>query len=192
MSKELKYQWARGDHAGKEEIFDKEEGEWIIFKSGRRINSELINEFMVLVDHNGPMDVSPTGGVTTVNFVQDDDNYSHAMAAEKSIHPRDLLGNNQQQNTQQNQTFVQQPEPKKEINPIKLLINQSAKDEIEIDIKYKLKLPKKGVYNIIKDSFEVDIDAEILDTVKSELDVNAIKKLFEEQILERIKLHYKQ
>ena len=46
----IKYQWIKGDKIGTVEILDKEDGEWSIFKSGGRINTSLIPEFMLLVD----------------------------------------------------------------------------------------------------------------------------------------------
>jgi len=46
----IKYQWIKGDKIGTVEILDKQEGEWSIFKSGGRINTSLIPEFMLEVD----------------------------------------------------------------------------------------------------------------------------------------------
>jgi len=46
----IKYQWIKGDKIGTVEILDKQEGEWSVFKSGGRINTSLIQEFMLEVD----------------------------------------------------------------------------------------------------------------------------------------------
>ena len=46
----IKYQWIKGDKIGTVEILDKQEGEWSVFKSGGRINTSLIPEFMLMVD----------------------------------------------------------------------------------------------------------------------------------------------
>ena len=40
-------QWIKGDNAGTIETIIGEDGDWIKFQSGRRINSSLVSEFMI-------------------------------------------------------------------------------------------------------------------------------------------------
>lgn len=54
----IRYQWAKGDNQGTVETVSGVENEWTLFQSGRRINTSLINEFMLpIVD--GELDFNP-------------------------------------------------------------------------------------------------------------------------------------
>lgn len=45
----IRLQWIKGDKIGNVETVETEDGEWTLFESGGRINSSLINEFMIPV-----------------------------------------------------------------------------------------------------------------------------------------------
>lgn len=52
-----KLQWIKGDKAGTVEEVIEQDNEWTKFKSGSRISTNLINEFMLLVDGE-PLDIN--------------------------------------------------------------------------------------------------------------------------------------
>jgi hypothetical protein len=61
----VNYQWIKGDKAGTVESFLKEEEDgglsWTYFESGRRINSSVINEFLILLpDGEVPIEMEIT------------------------------------------------------------------------------------------------------------------------------------
>jgi hypothetical protein len=56
----IRYQWAKGDNQGTVETVSGTEGEWTLFQSGRRINTSLVEEFMLPIDGNELDFDSPT------------------------------------------------------------------------------------------------------------------------------------
>ena len=52
-----KYQWTKGDKAGKVEQYTSHDNEWVYFVGGSRINAQLIQEYMMQVDANTPLDL---------------------------------------------------------------------------------------------------------------------------------------
>jgi hypothetical protein len=201
-----KYEWVRGDYAGNVETVGSIEGGFIIFNSGKRCNVDVFEEMMLpagqgaLVMQNTQSNQNSRNqksykGVTTVQFEQEDDGDGVIMDANgQPVYVPPVPNINSQGHTVDNPVteYNQPPVPEKKVNPITLLINQAAKDESELTINYTVKIPRKSVYSLLKDSFQdVDIDNEILETIVSEIDINILKDYFKTQLLEKIKLHYK-
>jgi len=59
----VQLQWIKGDKQGNVEIVDDTVDNWTVFKSGNRIDTSLINEFMAPVNGE-PLDFSPTKTVS--------------------------------------------------------------------------------------------------------------------------------
>ena len=74
---------------------------------------------------------------------------------------------------------------KEDFNPVKTLIKQAAKDKLVCKYEFEIQIPKTNVYNLIKDSFETDIDKDILDIVMSGIDKNTLYKDIQKQIKEQ-------
>ena len=51
----VQYQWIKGDNQGNVETFDKMDGKFFVFESGKRCNQEVIGEFMMKVDLDNPV-----------------------------------------------------------------------------------------------------------------------------------------
>ena len=217
---DTRYQWIKGDKQGNVEDVSGEEDGFLIFQSGSRINKELINEFMMPITHDSqlvnPADGlgedyqqqvqastiiggAPGMGVSSVNFsdAADGDNNitldehgqpqktTAQILAEQKVTP-------QKRPINVPNNITAPPAPKVEINPIKMLLNQSTKDNITADIKLEIKLPKPAVYSLIKDSFEdVDVDQEILDIVLSAINNTELQEQVKQQLTELINSHYK-
>lgn len=198
-----KYEWVRGDYAGNVETVGSIDGGFIIFNSGKRCNVDVFEEMMLPAGQGAPVMQSnqparnskPYKGVTMVDFQQEDDSDSGIMDANgQPVYVPPVPNINSQGQVVDNPVteYNQPPVPEKKVNPITLLINQAAKDESELTINYTVKIPRKSVYSLLKDSFQdVDIDNEILETIVSEIDINILKEYFKTQLLEKIKLHYK-
>ena len=187
-SQVVKYQWVKGEKFGNVEEIDRSEEGFIYFKSGTRINADLLLEFLLPVDKvAGAMNkndmMGNTSRVSTVNFKQEESNYSPPV-----IDPNQNFSENIEQQPEQIQQRPVQPQP--ETNPIIILINKSAKDDLDIKFQYQVKFPKQSVYTLIKDGFEVDIDKVLLDNIISQIDINTLRKELEAQILNTIKTHY--
>lgn len=55
-----KYQWIKGEKTGNVEQYASHDNEWVYFVGGSRINVQLLQEFMLQVDANTPLDFSIT------------------------------------------------------------------------------------------------------------------------------------
>jgi uncharacterized membrane protein YfhO len=215
-----RYEWVRGDYEGSVDTVKEIINGFIIFESNRRCSIDVFEEF--LLPYSGSSNtrnkqttqpqfqnhaqqnqqlqsdhsVSSSRGVTMVQFEQDESNNAGVIAAPVNIKTKQTsdgkfeVDDSAPHNVQQFNQEIKKPEPK--VNPITLLINKSGKDECDVPLVYKLKLPKKSVYALLKESFEdVDLDNEILDSILSEIDINEMRELFKKELLEKIKLHYK-
>lgn len=209
------YEWIRGDYEGNVDTVKEIVNGFIIFESNRRCSVEVFEEF--LLPYNGTSGVSrnknlqnhsqqnqqhqsehgniSSKGVTMVQFEQDESNNAGVIIEENSRNIIDNpIGDNPSgypHNLQQHNKPAPLAPPV--ANPITLLINKSGKDECDIALNYKLKLPKRSVYALLKESFEdVDVDNEILESILSEININEMRELFKAELLEKIKLHYKQ
>jgi hypothetical protein len=150
-----KYQWIKGEKSGKIESYASHDSEWIYFQGGGRISVSVINEFMMQVDSNSTFDLEITKQ-PVVNSV-------------KQIQkPKEPVQN-----------------IKDDFNPVKVLLKQAAKDNLICKYEFEIQIPKPNVYNLIKESFESDVDKDILDIVMSNIDKNKLYKDIQEQIKEQ-------
>lgn len=193
----MKYQWVKGDNQGTVEEVKDSDNEWVNFTSGRRINQELINEYMIPINHESQIvDVPNTGsapGKTTTqsySFTQEDVDDT-IRDAEGNVYtvPKNEPIKNKNINKQIESAPVHQTK-KKEESPIKLLIKKSNKDKVRISYEFDIEIPKTNVFNIIQESFDVELENEILEDVMSDINVNDLKKSIKESIKEQIILHY--
>jgi len=177
-TKEISYQWTKGDYAGTIEVFDNNDGEWITFKSGRRISIELFNEYLFDIS-SGPVDSFV--GVNGVNFTQDVDNYSDIKKQTRV--PTNIPSNNID--------IIQQPNIKQQLTPVQILLTQATKETTQFNITIDIEIPKKSVYTLIKDAFNnTNIDEEILNTLYTEINNTIFKDNIKKQIEEKLKIHY--
>lgn len=150
-----KYQWIKGEKSGKVETYASHDGEWVYFQGGARIGVNVMPEFMMQVDANTTFDLEITK------------------------QPKDFPAKQVQKQVEQLH------KPKEDFNPVKSLIKQAAKDNLVCKYEFEIQIPKPNVYNLIKDSFEADIDKDILDIVMSNIDKNKLYKDIQEQIKEQ-------
>jgi predicted transcriptional regulator len=150
-----KYQWIKGEKSGKIETYASHDLEWVYFQGGSRIGVNVMPEFMIQVDANS------------------------AFNLEITKQPKDFPI----KQVQRPQEVIQKP--REDFNPVKTLIKQAAKEKLTCKYEFEIQIPKTNVYNLIKDSFESDIDKDIIDIVMSSIDKNQLYKNIQEQIKEQ-------
>jgi hypothetical protein len=75
---------------------------------------------------------------------------------------------------------------KEDFNPVKALLKQSSKNKQQFTYRFDLDIPKVPVYNLIGESFDVDLDEMIVDMLMSTVDRNLLYKNVREQLKEQI------
>ncbi|MFW9950502.1 MAG: hypothetical protein ACFFKA_10310 [Candidatus Thorarchaeota archaeon] len=180
MNTTTKYQWIKGEFTGLVEEVNTSDGEFTYFKSGHRIRTELIGEFFLpLANDNERLDENDI----KLGFTQDPGNYASPQ--------RKIPAKKSQQNLKQAQQPVQEKNTKVEFNPIKILIDQAAKEEHTFNLNFTIKVPKKILYSVIKESFDVDVDSEITNYILGTINHEKFKKQLESDIKKEIKEYYK-
>lgn len=162
----IKYQWTKGDNAGTIEQFKEANDGFITFESGRRINAELLAEFMIQV--HADTDIL-------------------SMEMPKSVSKNDIEAQTGLQ-FEDNKSEVKKPEPENPI--IKLLEKQSKNNKIKISIEFDVNVPKKEVVELLQDSFEEDIMQEVVQFSKNKLNKKEIIDKVYSQLEEHIKMYY--
>jgi hypothetical protein len=152
------FQWIKGDDAGNTEIFKNislnGDISFIEFNSGKRINTELLEEFMIMLpaqpkpveipqpQYNPPVQTHQS---TVTSIIYDD-------AKNAQID-----------------------------SPIYKLLKKQKKNMVEVSIKIKLNLPPKDLYTVLSGSFE-DAEKEIIDFVLDGVDIENIKASLSDSI----------
>lgn len=163
----LKYQWIKGDNTGTIEQYVSASDGFIFFESGRRINAELLNEFMMQVHSDADL----------LNIEQPKVKTRKDVEAETGLQFED-----------DNKEPVKRVEQE---NPIvKLLKKQSKNNKIKITLEFDVNVPKKEVMSLLQESFEEDIIQEVVNFSKSKLNKKEIVDKVYSQLEEHIKMYY--
>lgn len=162
----VKYQWIKGDNSGTIEQFKEASDGFITFESGRRINAELLNEYMMQVHADADILDMEMPKVKTKKDIE----------AETGLYFED------------NKQAVEKPEPENPI--IKLLEKQSKNNKIKISIEFDVNVPKKEVVELLQDSFEEDVMQEVVQFSKNKLNKKEIIDKVYSQLEEHIKMYY--
>lgn len=155
------FQWIKGDDTGTTERFKNislsGDLSFIEFQSGRRINYELLEEFMIMLPAQ-PEPVQPV--------------IQHALPAQSPTEHRDSTVTSiiydDSKNTQND-------------SPIYKLLKKQKRNMVEVSIKIKLNLPPKDLYTVLSGSFE-DAEREIIDFVLDGVDIDNIKASLSDSI----------
>lgn len=124
----MEFQWVKGDYASSSERFKSVssdgENKFMIFMSGRRINVDLLDEFMIYFpappEQPRQQHPSPQKNSSVTAIVYDEQNLSNG----------------------------------KEDSPIYKLLKKQKKNSVEVAIKLKLNLPSKDLFSVLSSSFE--------------------------------------
>lgn len=143
------FQWIKGDDTGMDEsykdIIINGDISFIEFQSGKRINSELLEEYMIMLpaqpkqnNQQNQVLVKPNEPSTVTSIIYDDSK------------------------NHQNES------------PIYKLLKKQKKNMVDVSIKIKLNLPPKDLYTVLSGSFE-DAERDIIDFVLDGVDMEDIK-----------------
>jgi hypothetical protein len=157
-------QWTKGDKIGTVEEISMHENEWTKFKSGSRIATSLINEFMIPIEGE-PLDFNQ---VSEKPLIQNkvDTNLINANRSSKL---------------------------NKNSNPIKILFDKQKKTEnIELNLKFLINVPSSDIFDIINMSFDEsevteELNSFILNQINETLLKDTLTKAVETLILEKYK-----
>jgi hypothetical protein len=162
------YQWVKGDYIGRVETvkgyLDENGLSFIIFESGKRINSDLLLEYLMEVPEY------------------------QAKVAEESATTIDKtpINNHKSVNTQTDtKSIIKQKSP-----IMQLLLNQKTLMDIDINITLDVKIPKKEMINVLRDSFGDEIEDDLYQYIDDQLTLEIIKETVQEKIKKFIKEHY--
>jgi len=148
----LDFQWLKGDDMSVIEkykgISNNEDFIFVEFQSGRRINVNLIDEYMLTFPSPPVIKELPHSQETFKPKIDKD-------SAVTSIVYEDS------ENLQND-------------SPIYKLLRKQKKNMVEVSIKIKLNLPPKDLYNVLLGSFD-EAEKEIIDFVLDGIDINNIK-----------------
>ena len=159
----MEFQWIKGDdmsvtesykdvHSNGDDIF-------ILFDSGKRINTSLLDEYMVWFPASTRIPNNPQISAPSV-------------AAPIKPASAQMVTSIQ---------YSDQVNISLEESPIYKLLKKQKKNTVEVSIKLKLNLPSKELYNILCLSFE-DAEKEIVDFVLDDVDIDDIKRSLGESI----------
>jgi len=164
-----KCQWIKGDNTGVVETISSEKDNFIIFESGRRINTAVFPEFMMNVDSD--VESLITNPISKELVVKE------------------------QSSLQQSNSSIITPIQKEVIevkNPIQILLEkQSKNNKIELNITLDVSVPKKEVLELLQDSFDEDVKEEVLNFAKRNLNNETIITEIHEKLKTSINLYYK-
>lgn len=155
------FQWIKGDDTSMIEKFRDitANGDLIFieFQSGKRINQELLNEYMITFPASVPVPSNPAVQAPTTTINQKPSDFSV--------------------------TSIDYPDAKNQSidSPIYKLLKKQKKNIVEVSIKLKLNLPPKDLYSVLSGSFE-DAEKEIIDFVLDGVDIENIKTALADSI----------
>ena len=154
------FQWVKGENFMETEVFDKvvagSDGNFFInFKSGRRINYSMLEEYLTWYPSPQKPQALPTEHVqqkqteiTSVKFVDSKDNVIHASES-----------------------------------PIYNLLARQKKKDVDIGINIRVPLPSKDLFNVLVNSFD-DAENEIIQFIIDSIDLEDIRKTLSRSIRE--------
>jgi len=159
------FQWLKGDQMGNIEKFKSIEKDdstgliFISFKSGGRMNVELVQEYM---------DVFPSQNI----------DLSAVATSNPQASPQSKPDSSTQTNKKSNTvSSVQLSE-----SPIYSLLKKQKTNWVNVNITLKLNLPSKNLYGVLTTSFE-EADREIVNFVTEGIDIDDIKSALGDSIL---------
>lgn len=201
-----KYQWIKGENKGTVENITETKDEWVIFQSGRRINKDIVNEFMLPINHPEQRLSMPSvepeykfsSGDSNDDIIEDPDTGQRISL--KELRRQEKFNNKKNSTSVNVQSIehstnaqiapIENDAPVKE-SPITLLISKSKKDKVKVSYEFNIDIPKKDVYDIINQSFDIELNDEIISIVLASIDNKTLKKDIEKSITKTITNYYK-
>ncbi len=168
LETEVVLQWIKGDKIGNVEIVKNKDNEWTTFKSGTRIASNLINEFMI------PLEGEPL-------------DFNYQQPVPNSVLDKTAIGPHTPKETRKPNI------DKKSDNPIKMLFNKQKKtDRADLTLNFYVNVPTKDIFDIINMSFDEDeVLAELNSFISNQIDESLLKDTLKTSIEDLIQNKFK-
>lgn len=162
----LDFQWIKGENLSTPEKFKgiKTVGDFIFieFQSGRRINKDLVDEYMVTFP---ALPEPPPPPPPQVHTHSSDEPHQKKQISESEV-----------------TSIVYGDEKSIELDsPIYKLLRKQKKNMVEVQIKIKMNLPPKDLYNVLLTSFD-DAENEITKFILDGVDIDAIKSALSDSV----------
>lgn len=161
---EKKYQWIKGERTTEvvQVASDQQDGKWLYFTDGTRINPNLINEFLMEVPLSASVGLQAP--VTQVNPVSQPvitvENVPQVVVKEPSI-----MG--------------------------KMIMKMSKKNVVNVPIQININIPTPQLYAMLSDGMEEDdLNEEIMAVVSEQIEINKLKEYINESVLKSIAEYY--
>lgn len=149
--KNMEFQWIKGDDIGAIETYKNVahsgDSYFIEFTSGKRMNVNLIDEFLMYYPAPPKQDLGIRAEFTEMSKPSSVTSIVYDEIPVKS---------------------------ESDESPIYKLLKKQKKNSVEVSIKLKLNLPSKELYGVLSSSFE-DAEKDIIDFVLSGVDIDDIK-----------------
>lgn len=162
--KNMYYQWVKGDYTGRIEEFESFQDEnnlnFIVFKSGKRINESLLLEYLIEIPEY------------------------QVKIAEESVF-ESLTPNTVSKKIDTNNIVKEEKTPVQH-----LLISQKKKETEKLNICLDIKIPKKELIEILRSSYGDEIENDIYEYINNQLDQNDIRQIIKKNIEKFIKTYY--
>lgn len=195
--KDSTYRWLKTDVEGTVEHLDKIEKGFAVFRSGRKCNLELLQEFM------DPVSAGPDKSAENkARF----DSLTAGLAVEESIpsHPEQLPGlQNEFTDTElktppqvkvkPSRVVKEIPKPvQKSKSPVRLILDSNKSSmTLKSTLEIETIIPDKDIFRVLKNSFpDSDILDEVADKILSEMDTIEIIKELKEMIKSNLSITY--
>jgi hypothetical protein len=167
------FTWIKGDNTGNTERFvkvsanDPNGPKFIVFQGGNRINVDLMDEYMAMFP-KAPSDVifesaqNQAPQLTQPLPIPNQQNKSRVETSVQSISYADQNNINSD-------------------SPIYKLLAKQKKNLVDVNIKLKINLPSRDLYNVLIDSFEGAED-DVIDFIINGIEIDDIKKSLADSI----------
>jgi hypothetical protein len=196
--KETQYQWVKGEHLGTVEKITETKDTFTYFQSGRRISTELLTEFLLPINHAeqiinipGTNNSGLVGGTSGYSFQNENTEDIIRDAEGNAFNTKSINMPIRKQHVEKINATVEIKNVEKKESPITLLVTKAIKDKIKVKYEFEIEIPKPAVYDVISESFDIDLDKEIIEVVFATIDIKELKTKVQESIHDAIKNYYK-
>jgi hypothetical protein len=162
------YQWVKGDYTGRIETvvdnLDENGLNFVVFESGKRINADLLLEYLMEVpEHQAKIAEESAIETSQPSILSPVDNLHAAPPPVKQASNSPVM---------------------------QLLLNQKNESKNSIEVSLEIKIPKKEMVEVLRNSFGEEIEEDLYQYIHNQLDYSAIKEAVQEKIKKFITEYY--
>lgn len=162
-----RYQWTKGDRFGDIVTVaeDQQDGKWLYFEDGSRINPDLIGEFLLEV--RDERDILNVDGVqSTQTTVQDQPAVQPAVQNQVEAKEPSIMG--------------------------KMIMKMSKKNVVNVPLQINLSIPTQQLYAMLSEGMEEeDLNEEIMEVALQQIEIDNLTEYLKENISSFLSEYYK-